>query len=413
MSLRSINGGISFLHLHEDDPIWSHHDLSVEIAARNDGVSRHNQVNFVMDLFHQRVEESNLMGSDEIVSIIVNEETFGVIDENGDVGRHPLGLGLGFGDYDDDCCNFGGFAASDCGDDFYIARRRDKGSRDFDESSSRGVSGGVRTVWIESDSDDEVEVEGIDNVLLEMNVGSDDEETFGVDNVNDDGDLSVTLCWDSFHLDDDDHGEVNNHDFEWEEVDDDDVVVERDVLGFVDDNVDEEEGLDSNLHISGPEEEFERDSRVSNSEWEVLLNRLIVNHHLDRNVDVEDEGGPYFGDHDDYIYTAEYETMFGQFPDGGNAILGRPPASKVAIEKLPSVVITEKDVVDEKSLCAVCKDHIEVGEEGKKLPCSHLYHGDCIIPWLGIRNTCPVCRFELPTDDLDYEQRKTRSARIN
>ncbi|KAH9607334.1 hypothetical protein KSS87_017548 [Heliosperma pusillum] len=413
MSLRSINGGISFLHLQEDDhdlfhdQIWSHHDLSVEITTQNDVVSRNNQVNFVMDMFQQRVEKSNIMGSDEIVSIIVNEETFGVIDRNCDVGRHPLGLelGLGFvdredGDYEDDCCNFGGFAASDCGDDFYIARRRDKGSRECNEGSSRGV----RTVWIESDSDDEVE--GIDNVLLGLNVGSDDEESFGVDNVNDDGDLSVTLCWDSFHLEDEDNVEVNNnHDFEWEEVDDDDVVVERDVLSFAVDNVDEEERLDS------PEEEVERGSRVSNSEWEVLLNRLIVNHRLDRNVDVEedeDEGGPYYGDHDDYIYTDEYETMFGQFADGESAILGRPPASKAAIEKLPLVVITEKDVVDEKSLCAVCKDHIEVGEEGKKLPCSHLYHGDCIIPWLGIRNTCPVCRFELPTDDLDYEQKKTR-----
>lgn len=61
--------------------------------------------------------------------------------------------------------------------------------------------------------------------------------------------------------------------------------------------------------------------------------------------------------------------------------------------------------------CAICKDEIVVAEEKvTRLPCKHYYHKECIVPWLGIRNTCPVCRYELPTDDLEYE-RKRRSQR--
>ncbi|XP_020102991.1 uncharacterized protein LOC109720354 [Ananas comosus] len=81
----------------------------------------------------------------------------------------------------------------------------------------------------------------------------------------------------------------------------------------------------------------------------------------------------------------------------------RRAACKLVVERLPSVLLVAEDrgEADDDMLCVVCDDEISLGEWATLLPCSHYYHGECILPWLKIRNTCPMCRYELPTD-ADY-----------
>ncbi|XP_043690443.1 probable E3 ubiquitin-protein ligase RHC2A [Telopea speciosissima] len=74
-----------------------------------------------------------------------------------------------------------------------------------------------------------------------------------------------------------------------------------------------------------------------------------------------------------------------------------PPASKAAVESMPTIEIVASHVVTE-SHCAVCKEPFELGSEAREMPCKHIYHPDCILPWLSLRNSCPVCRHELPSD---------------
>jgi len=45
--------------------------------------------------------------------------------------------------------------------------------------------------------------------------------------------------------------------------------------------------------------------------------------------------------------------------------------------------------------CTVCSDTFRRGEKIRKLPCRHIFHDKCLMPWLEQNTTCPNCRFDL------------------
>ena len=84
---------------------------------------------------------------------------------------------------------------------------------------------------------------------------------------------------------------------------------------------------------------------------------------------------------------------------------GPPPASEQWIRRLPTVVVIREDFLDETNRhCSICFEENLVGDRVARLPCGHLYHRNCIIDWLKVRCTCPICRYELPTAEPDYEE---------
>mmetsp|Transcript_3254 Transcript_3254/g.3597 ORF Transcript_3254/g.3597 Transcript_3254/m.3597 type:complete len:197 (-) Transcript_3254:120-710(-) len=88
--------------------------------------------------------------------------------------------------------------------------------------------------------------------------------------------------------------------------------------------------------------------------------------------------------------------------------IGAPPASKTAIESLQDIVI-HKDIVSENIECSVCKCPFEIDDKATEMPCKHLYHEECLLPWLKMHNTCPICRYEIEVEDEEYEvDRKNR-----
>ncbi|CAJ1967037.1 unnamed protein product [Cylindrotheca closterium] len=84
---------------------------------------------------------------------------------------------------------------------------------------------------------------------------------------------------------------------------------------------------------------------------------------------------------------------------------GIPPASARAIRQLPTICVTPEDLVDPNNReCCICLETISLGNKVTRIPCAHIFHQECIVDWLSNHHcTCPVCRYELQTNNPMYE----------
>lgn len=105
-----------------------------------------------------------------------------------------------------------------------------------------------------------------------------------------------------------------------------------------------------------------------------------------------------------------------------NQHMGNPPAAKTSLSKLKKFKMgkeyCKKDEKDpskfEYPTCSICLMDVAEGQDTILIPCGHMFHDACITKWLNLHNSCPVCRYELPTDDPEYErERSQRNAQRN
>jgi hypothetical protein len=106
------------------------------------------------------------------------------------------------------------------------------------------------------------------------------------------------------------------------------------------------------------------------------------------------------------------DDLITQLMEQGQGSTAPPPASNDTLESLPRYK-ADKILADGEKECTVCKDNFTINEDVVRLPCLHvLYdpisltpagedglflssHEDCIMPWLKINGSCPVCRYNL------------------
>ncbi|KAG6533841.1 hypothetical protein ZIOFF_007719 [Zingiber officinale] len=88
----------------------------------------------------------------------------------------------------------------------------------------------------------------------------------------------------------------------------------------------------------------------------------------------------------EYFFGGDQDINFVQFNKGSR------PASTAAVVGLQMVTTTAED-----TSCSICLEDFEVMTKALAMPYGHSFHEGCLKEWLRRRNSCPLCRFSLPT----------------
>ncbi|KAL9556353.1 hypothetical protein MBANPS3_001904 [Mucor bainieri] len=118
--------------------------------------------------------------------------------------------------------------------------------------------------------------------------------------------------------------------------------------------------------------------------------------------------GGMVGNPNDYVFSqTALDNIITQLMEqnGGHA---PPPAPEQVIESLQKRPLTDKEKSQETD-CAVCKDQFESQEQVIELPCEHIFHDECIKPWLKLNSTCPVCRHSVLPDQQEHDNNSNNS----
>uniref|UniRef100_A0A914Z000 RING-type domain-containing protein n=1 Tax=Panagrolaimus superbus TaxID=310955 RepID=A0A914Z000_9BILA len=93
----------------------------------------------------------------------------------------------------------------------------------------------------------------------------------------------------------------------------------------------------------------------------------------------------------DFATDAGFDEIVSQILNQFDPAANTQRISEEDLQHLPRSKVTQAHV-DNEAQCTTCMDQFNLNEEVGELGCHHIFHPDCIIPWLRSHNTCPVCR---------------------
>ncbi|KAI4340598.1 hypothetical protein MLD38_025417 [Melastoma candidum] len=155
---------------------------------------------------------------------------------------------------------------------------------------------------------------------------------------------------------------------------------------------------------AGISSEFERldygrdrdEDRDSDREGErvILINPFSQTIVVQGSSNVSSQTSNLIGSLGDYFIGPGLELLLQHLSENDPNRFGTLPARKEVVEAMPTVKIVEQ------VQCSVCLDDLDVGAEAREMPCKHKFHEACILPWLELHSSCPVCRFQLPAEEV-------------
>ncbi|VDM62996.1 unnamed protein product [Angiostrongylus costaricensis] len=60
-----------------------------------------------------------------------------------------------------------------------------------------------------------------------------------------------------------------------------------------------------------------------------------------------------------------------------------------------SILQVSEQHVEKSTQCTTCFEDFKLGELVVELLCRHIFHPQCVVPWLQQRPSCPICRQEV------------------
>ncbi|KAF8104124.1 hypothetical protein N665_0178s0010 [Sinapis alba] len=94
----------------------------------------------------------------------------------------------------------------------------------------------------------------------------------------------------------------------------------------------------------------------------------------------------------EYFIGPEFEALLENLTETDPNRYGTPPARRDAVEALADVIIQHPGLH-----CSVCLDDFEIATVGKQMPCNHTFHSHCLLYWLHLHSSCPLCRRRIPS----------------
>ena len=112
----------------------------------------------------------------------------------------------------------------------------------------------------------------------------------------------------------------------------------------------------------------------------------------------------------DAVFSQEaFDNVLTQLMEQNRVNTAPPPASEAAIQSLPTKKVDKEMLgTDGKAECSICMDEVSLDEEITILPCSHWFHGQCVVAWLKEHDTCPQCRKPISSHEQVPRQGNSR-----